>query len=261
MKRITRRQFTGMLVAGVASTLPIAARTQGGGKVTLYMGPPEKTCTAITQGFEKKTGIKPTFLRLSAGEAVNRIRAEKPDAEEVEDAKKYNFDAKTLLSAFVDIYLNLAQKPAFIEAVAADGRSYKPGNFHEASRILTTKSLKSAEELARWGVLKEKVKEAKDIADKAELDLGDIPEEFEDQLMGILMTDPVILPSKNVVDRTTIVQQLLSNPLDPFTRQPMTIDDVVPDDSLRARVDEWKAERIAAARKSRDGDQMDTTEG
>ena len=52
MKRITRRQFTGMLVAGAASTLPIAARTQGGGKVTLYMGPPEKTCTAITQGFE-----------------------------------------------------------------------------------------------------------------------------------------------------------------------------------------------------------------
>ncbi|KAK7948686.1 ubiquitin domain-containing protein 2 [Apiospora aurea] len=179
----------------------------------------------------------------------------------VEDAKKYNFDAKTLLSAFVDIYLNLAQKSAFIDAVAADGRSYKPQNFHEASRILQTRSLKSPEELGRWDVLKEKVKEAKDVADKAELDLGEIPEEFEDQLMGILMTDPVILPSKNVVDRTTIVQQLLSNPLDPFTRQPMTIDDVVPDDALRARVDEWKAERVAAARKSRDGDQMDTTEG
>ncbi|KAK8086564.1 ubiquitin elongating factor core [Apiospora phragmitis] len=179
----------------------------------------------------------------------------------VEDAKKYNFDAKTLLSAFVDIYLNLAQKPAFIDAIAADGRSYKPQNFHEASRILQTRSLKSPEELGRWDVLKEKVEEAKDIADKAELDLGEIPEEFEDQLMGILMTDPVILPSKNVVDRTTIVQQLLSNPLDPFTRQRMTIDDVVPDDALRARVDEWKAERVAAARKSRDGDQMDTTEG
>ncbi|KAK6824720.1 ubiquitin elongating factor core [Apiospora arundinis] len=179
----------------------------------------------------------------------------------VEDAKKYNFDAKTLLSAFVDIYLNLAQKPAFIEAVAADGRSYKPENFHEASRILSTRSLKSPEELGKWDVLKEKVKEAKDTLDKAELDLGEIPEEFEDQLMGILMTDPVILPSKNVVDRTTIVQQLLSNPLDPFTRKPMTIEDVVPDDALRARVDEWKAERIAAARKSRDGDQMDTTEG
>ncbi|KAK7981070.1 hypothetical protein PG989_013527 [Apiospora arundinis] len=179
----------------------------------------------------------------------------------VEDAKKYNFDAKTLLSAFVDIYLNLAQKPAFIEAVAADGRSYKPENFHEASRILSTRSLKSPEELGKWDVLKEKVKEAKDTLDKAELDLGEIPEEFEDQLMGILMTDPVILPSKNVVDRSTIVQQLLSNPLDPFTRKPMTIEDVVPDDALRARVDEWKAERIAAARKSRDGDQMDTTEG
>jgi iron(III) transport system substrate-binding protein len=31
----------------------------------------------VAQGFEKKTGIKPTFLRLSAGEAINRIRAER----------------------------------------------------------------------------------------------------------------------------------------------------------------------------------------
>jgi len=41
------------------------------------MGPPEKTCAAIAQGFEKRSGIKPTFLRLSAGEAINRIRAER----------------------------------------------------------------------------------------------------------------------------------------------------------------------------------------
>src|SRR5436190_5022979 len=77
MERITRRRFTGMLLAGAASTLPIAARAQGAGKVTLYMGPPEKTCTAVAHGFEKRTVIKPTFLRLSAGEAINRIRAER----------------------------------------------------------------------------------------------------------------------------------------------------------------------------------------
>jgi iron(III) transport system substrate-binding protein len=41
------------------------------------MGPPEKTCAAVAQGFEKRTGIKTTFLRLSAGEAINRIRAER----------------------------------------------------------------------------------------------------------------------------------------------------------------------------------------
>jgi iron(III) transport system substrate-binding protein len=75
--RMTRREFTKLMLAGAASALPLSARPQGGGKLTLYMGPPEKTCSAIAQGFEKKSGIKPTFLRLSAGEAINRIRAER----------------------------------------------------------------------------------------------------------------------------------------------------------------------------------------
>jgi iron(III) transport system substrate-binding protein len=74
---ISRRQFTGMMLAGAASALPLPGRAQASGKLTLYMGPPEKTCAAIAQGFEKSSGIKPTFLRLSAGEAINRIRAER----------------------------------------------------------------------------------------------------------------------------------------------------------------------------------------
>jgi len=74
---ISRRQFNGMLAAGAAAALPFPARAQSAGKVTLYMGPPEKTCAAVAQGFEKRTGIKTTFLRLSAGEAINRIRAER----------------------------------------------------------------------------------------------------------------------------------------------------------------------------------------
>jgi iron(III) transport system substrate-binding protein len=65
------------MLASAASALPLHARAQAGGKLTLYMGPPEKTCAAVAQGFEKRTGIKPTFLRLSAGEAINRIRAER----------------------------------------------------------------------------------------------------------------------------------------------------------------------------------------
>jgi iron(III) transport system substrate-binding protein len=77
MARITRRQFNGMLLAGAAATLPLPARSQGAGKVTLYLGPPEKTSAALAQAFEKKSGIKPTFLRLSAGESINRVRAEK----------------------------------------------------------------------------------------------------------------------------------------------------------------------------------------
>lgn len=176
----------------------------------------------------------------------------------VEDAKKYNFDAKTLLSDFTDIYLNLESKQPFIEAIAADGRSYKPTNFDEASRILTSRSLKAPEEMAVWERLKKKVKAAKEIADQAELDLGEIPSEFEDPVMGTLMTDPVLLPSKVIVDRSTIVQQLLANPLDPFTRSPMTINDVIPADELREKIDAWKAERIAAVKAQSSGDAMET---
>ncbi|KAI2616310.1 ubiquitin conjugation factor E4 [Hypoxylon sp. NC1633] len=179
----------------------------------------------------------------------------------VEDAKKYHFDPKTLLSDFIDIYLNLAPKPAFIEAVAADGRSYKPANFEMAWHLLTTKVSRGEDVAVKWQSLMKAFAAAKIRLDQAELDFGEIPDEFEDPLMGDLMNDPVILPSQNIVDRSTIVQQLLSNPLDPFTRNPMTIDDVVPADDLRIRIEEWKADRIAAARagKASEGDAMDTT--
>lgn len=77
MIQMTRRQFTGMVLGGAASTLLLRGQAQGAGNITLYLGPPEKTSNAIAQGFEKKTGVKATHLRLSAGEAINRIRAEK----------------------------------------------------------------------------------------------------------------------------------------------------------------------------------------
>ena len=56
--------------------------------------------------------------------------------------------------------------------------------------------------------------------------------------MGDLMRDPVVLPSRHVVDRSTIVQHLLSDPKDPFTRQPMTIEDAVPATELRERIEQ-----------------------
>ena len=77
MGSLSRRQFNSMLAAGAVLAGPLRAQAQGGGKLTLYMGPPEKTCQTIAQGFEKKSGVKTTFLRLSAGEAINRIRAER----------------------------------------------------------------------------------------------------------------------------------------------------------------------------------------
>lgn len=179
----------------------------------------------------------------------------------VHDPSKYNFNPKTLLAEFIDIYLNLGKSSRFVEAVARDGRSYKPSNFDHASRIMERWSLKSKEELAAWQALKNKFKLAKEIDDKAEEDLGEIPDEFLDPLMYTLMEDPVILPmSRQTVDRSTIRSHLLSDPSDPFNRQAMNIDDVVPNVELKERIRVFKEDRKAIAKKAIES-MMDTAEG
>jgi ubiquitin conjugation factor E4 B len=179
----------------------------------------------------------------------------------VENPEKYYFNPKTLLPELVDIYLNLGSSPSFIEAVAADGRSYKPATMSMTAFILRSKHLKDEKDIQAWEVLSAKIESAKEAWDRAELDFDDAPAEFEDPIMGILMTDPVVLPSKHVVDRSTIMQHLLSDPKDPYTRQPMVIEDVVPDVALKERIEGWKAERRAVARARAAGPEvMDTTE-
>lgn len=169
----------------------------------------------------------------------------------VQDPQKYHFNPKALLAEFIDIYLNLGRSPRFIEAVARDGRSYKPANFDHASRIMERFSLKSKEELAAWQNLKDQFRKAKEIDDQAEEDLGEVPEEFLDPLMFSLMEDPVILPmSKQTIDRSTIRSHLLSDPTDPFNRQPMSIEDVVPNVALKEQIRVFKEERKEIAKKA-----------
>lgn len=85
--------------------------------------------------------------------------------------------------------------------------------------------------------------------------------------MGDLMKDPVLLPSQHIVDRSTILQHLLSDPMDPFTRQPMTIDDAIPQQDLKEKIEKWREEKVQGAREKLIGktetdlDAMDTTEG
>lgn len=193
----------------------------------------------------------------------------------VDNPEKYHFRPGALLSDFIDIYIHLRGSPDFIRSVATDGRSYKPATFERASTILQAKTTKDPAEIRIWDALRERFLEAKIEADQAEMDLGEIPAEFEDPILGDLMKDPVVLPSKHIVDRSTIVQHLLSDPKDPFTRQAMTIEDAVPDVELKAKIDAWREERIGAARDraraeaerhaaeeaAAAGDEMDTTEG
>ena len=76
--------------------------------------------------------------------------------------------------------------------------------------------------------------------------MADAPDEFLDEILSSFMLDPVILPSGHFVDRSTITQHLLNDPIDPFNREEMTIDDVKPALELKAKIDQWLLEKRAA---------------
>lgn len=64
-----------------------------------------------------------------------------------------------------------------------------------------------------------------------------------DPLMDTLMSDPVQLPSGVIIDRPVIVRHLLNTSQDPFNRQNLTVDMLVPATELKHRIEAWKIER------------------
>lgn len=159
----------------------------------------------------------------------------------VKNPEKYGFNPKQLLSEIIDIFLHLSHREEFVQAVSRDGRSYKKEIFQRAVEISTRHALKTPPEIAKLLDFVDRVEHCIESSQTAEEELGDIPDEFLDPLLATLMEDPVILPTSNTtVDRSTIITQLLSSPIDPFNRKPLTIDMVIPDTELKARIEAWR---------------------
>ena len=79
--------------------------------------------------------------------------------------------------------------------------------------------------------------------------------EYMDPLLSILMMDPVLLrTSGTIVDRYSISQQMLNDPVDPFNRAPITQSDIIPQPELKATIQAWistkRAERAARAKEA-----------
>ncbi|KAH8701474.1 ubiquitin elongating factor core-domain-containing protein [Phaeosphaeriaceae sp. PMI808] len=183
----------------------------------------------------------------------------------VKNPEEYGWNPRQMLAEVTDVYLNLQNKQSFIDAVATDGRSYRPEYWAEAYKILEKWGLKNPEQLREWQQMGIHIQSSKEQADIEEADLGEIPDQYEDPLMATLMEDPVTLPiSKQIVDRSTIQSHLLSDPHDPFNRTPLKIEDVIPNDALREEIRSWKANTLAQKMAERNGtvpidDRMDTS--
>jgi ubiquitin conjugation factor E4 B len=231
------------------------------GKAKSYMGLTREsmaTLTLFTEALSSAFTMPEIVQRLADMLDYNLDTMVGPKSSnlKVDEPEQYGWNPKQLLADILGVFINLSNQPTFVQAIARDGRSYKPDNFETAARIMRNHVLMSPDQLAAWQSLADRVAEAKATEEAEEEDLGEIPDEFLDPLMADLMDDPVILPtSKNTVNRSTIRSHLLSVAHDPFNRMPLKIEDVIPDTEMKAKIDAWKAERKAA----RAAEKMDTS--
>ena len=169
----------------------------------------------------------------------------------VNEPEKYHFKPRMLLYEIVKIILHFAPFPEFEVAMVRDERSFDPNNLRKAVRVLgssKTDLTVRPEHLQALEAFASRCVEVKETLDAEEAQYGDIPDEFQDPITADLMADPVVLPSGHRIDRPTITRHLLSDETDPFSRQRLTVDMLVPDTELKAQIDAWKAEARARGR-------------
>jgi ubiquitin conjugation factor E4 B len=159
----------------------------------------------------------------------------------VENPDQYEFRPKEMLRDLCSIFALFSTSSIFQEECAKAGCN--PDLLRDAAKPIRKFNLLTGELIASFEALPDAI----DIAYKAvsadnEL-FADAPDEFLDEIMATFMKDPVILPSGHYVDRATITQHLLNDPIDPFSREPCTVNDIKPASELKARMDAWVAEK------------------
>ncbi|KAK7084333.1 Ubiquitin conjugation factor E4 B [Halocaridina rubra] len=163
----------------------------------------------------------------------------------VRQADKYGWEPRKLLEQIVDIYLHL-DSDKFAESIACDERSFKRELFETAATKLERAVIKSTSEVAQFRNIGQKAYNVQQANQKKDEDFSDAPDHFMDPLMQTLMEDPVELPSGVVMDRPTIVRHLLNDPTDPFTRQPLSEEQLKPAEALKKEITDWIASKTNA---------------
>ncbi|KAJ3644556.1 hypothetical protein Zmor_022280 [Zophobas morio] len=177
-------------------------------------------------------------LQQLCGPKCKNLKVRNPD--------KYGWEPRRLLSQLVDIYLHL-DCDQFAGALAGDERSFRKELFDDAAARLDRLSIKTPVEIERFKALADKAYQILLNNQKSDDWMSDAPDEFKDPLMDTLMTDPVLLPSGQVMDRSVIMRHLLNSSTDPFNRQPLTEDMLQPVNELKERIRIWKSEKTRSA--------------
>jgi ubiquitin conjugation factor E4 B len=161
--------------------------------------------------------------------------------------EEFKFDPKGILKSIIEVYLNFIEHADFLQTIVSDERSFSLELFEKTMDILERKNLIPEDEVEGFKNLYLELKvywDKKQRDDNILKSLTDIPEEFIDPITSEIMQDPVKLPSGNVVDRITIIKHLLSDDTDPFNRQKLTREMLVPEEELKARIKAFLDEKL-----------------
>ncbi|XP_013189740.2 ubiquitin conjugation factor E4 B isoform X1 [Amyelois transitella] len=176
-------------------------------------------------------------LQQLCGPKCKNLKVRRPE--------KYGWEPRRLLSQLVNIYLHL-DSPVFHAALAADERSFRKELFEEAAARLSKACIKTCAEIEQFKVLADNAYQIAVSNQHLSDEFADAPEEFRDPLMDTLMTDPVLLPSGKVMDRSVILRHLLNSATDPFNRQPLSEDQLRPATELKEKISQWQREKKAS---------------
>lgn len=160
----------------------------------------------------------------------------------VKNLSDYEFNPKFILVSILSTYSSFVGYKRFLEYVVKDQRSYKIDNFYRAKAMVeeSGKINMNNEDFENFVQLIEKLKVVEEEIKKTIINYDDAPNEFLDPITTELMLDPVELPlSKVIIDRKTIETQLLSNPIDPFNRSPLTKEMLLPCTKLKKQIEEY----------------------
>ena len=166
----------------------------------------------------------------------------------IKNKNDYEFNPSYIMESIIKIFAYFVDYQEFIEFVVSDERAYKYENFTKAIKLKNEYNkvkvdMETSEKFDN--LVFNKLKKAEEIVEQNTINYDDAPEEFLDPLTYNLMENPVILPSSHMnIDRRTIEDYLMSNPSDPFNRNPLTKEELIPNVELKKKIDEYKKDKL-----------------
>jgi ubiquitin conjugation factor E4 B len=162
----------------------------------------------------------------------------------VDNPEELEFRPKEMLRDLCAIFALFASSDVFQVECAKSGCD--PALLRSAVKTCKRLNLLEGESMEAFANLPDTVEAAASRVAIEEDLLVDAPDEFLDEIMSTFMKDPIVLPSGHYVDRSTITQHLLNDPMDPFNREPLTVDQLRPAVELKTKMEAWLAEKRAA---------------